>query len=176
MLGALPADFTAPVLVVQHITAGFLPGLVEWLDQASALKVLIAEHGAQAQPGHVYLAPDDRHLTLDAYGRLRLGHEPAENGLRPAVDRLFRSLAEHCGANAVGVLLTGMGRDGARELRTLRDCGAATLVQDAATSVVHGMPGAAIALDAAGQVLPIHQIADALCRIVQPTEKRGIAP
>ncbi|MBW3549568.1 MAG: chemotaxis-specific protein-glutamate methyltransferase CheB [Proteobacteria bacterium] len=165
LLGGLPKDFPAPLLVVQHISAGFLPGLAEWLSQTTALQVQIAAHGVEARPGHVYLAPDDFHLAIDAQGCLRLSRHAAESGLRPAVDHLFRSLAEHCGASAVGVLLTGMGRDGALELRTMRERGAITIAQDHATSVVYGMPGEAVALQAASQVLPIERIADALCRI-----------
>ncbi len=173
LLGGLPKDFGAPVLVVQHITAGFLPGLAEWLAQTTPLQVQIAAHGMVPRPGHVYLAPDDFHLGLDGEGRIRLTREAEENGLRPAVDSLFRSIAHSCGADAVGVLLTGMGRDGARELKSLRDGGGHTIVQDQATSVVHGMPGAAVAIGAAQQILPVEKIADALCRIVDE-KKSGV--
>jgi len=175
LLAGLPKDFPAPVLVVQHITAGFLPGLAEWLSQTTPLHVQIAAHGLEARSGHVYLAPDDFHLGLDAQGCIRLAKEAPENGLRPAVDHMFRSLAQCCGSQAVGVLLTGMGKDGALALKALRDCGAHTIVQDKPSSVVHGMPGAAIALGAAGQVLSIDRIADALCRIViQDKQQCGV--
>lgn len=173
VLSALPADFPAPVLVVQHITAGFLSGLVEWLDDSIALPVRIAQAGTDAEPGHVYLAPDDHHLTLDAAGRIRLDSEPMSHGVRPSADRLFASLAERLGAQAAGVLLTGMGKDGAAGLRTMRDRGARTIVQDRETSVVFGMPGAALALQAAEQVLPIEKIGDALCRIAYANHKCG---
>lgn len=173
LLGSLPKDFPAPILVVQHITAGFLPGLAEWLGQTTPLQVQIASHGMDPRPGHVYLAPDDFHLGVDPDGRIQLTREPAKNGLRPAVDHLFRSLSECCGTEAIGVLLTGMGRDGARELKAMRDRGGKTLVQDQASSVVHGMPGAAIAIGAADQVLPIERIADALRRIVAD-KKSGV--
>lgn len=175
LLSGLPKDFPVPLLVVQHITAGFLPGLADWLGQTTALQVQIAVHGTEARAGHVYLAPDDHHLAIDAHGCLRLGKEAPENGLRPAVDHLFRSLATHCGTNAVGVLLTGMGKDGARELKTMRDRGAATIAQDRATSVVFGMPGEAVNLQAAGEVLAIDNIADALLRIIRPRSKCGIS-
>lgn len=165
LLAALPADFPVPVLVVQHITAGFLPGLVEWLDQSTGLTMRIAEDGAAPQPGHVYLAPDDHHLTVASDGHLRLGRQPAENSVRPSADRLFVSLAEQMGERAAGVLLTGMGKDGAQGLRAMHERGAATIVQDRETSVVYGMPGAAVALRAAGQVLPIDRIGEALCRL-----------
>lgn len=172
VLSGLTKDFPAPILVVQHITAGFLPGLAEWLGQATPLQVQIATQGVEVRPGHVYLAPDDFHLGLDAGGRIRLTREAVENGLRPAVDHLFRSLSHCCGSDAIGVLLTGMGRDGARELKGLRDRGGTTLVQDQASSVVHGMPGAALAIGAAGQVLPIERIADALNSIVADKKTR----
>lgn len=162
VLASLPKEFPAPLLVVQHIAPGFLSGLVEWLNQTTGWRVHIAAHGLEPLPGHVYFAPDDFHLGLDADGRLALSREAHENGLRPAVAYLFRALAERCAASAIGVLLTGMGKDGAAELKLLRDRGAHTIAQDYASSVVHGMPGEAIALGAAAQVLPPDKIADAL--------------
>ena len=168
LLSALPADFAAPLLVVQHITAGFLPGLVEWLRESTPLRVEIAQHGTVPAPGHAYLAPDDHHMALDAHRRIRLTREPAEHGVRPAADRLFASLASHVQGRAVGVLLTGMGRDGALGLRAMRDAGATTIAQDRDSCVVYGMPGAAVALGAAEHVLPIERIAGAVCRAVYP--------
>jgi two-component system chemotaxis response regulator CheB len=162
ILSALPRDFSAPVVIVQHIAPGFLSGMVEWLNQTTGLHVHVAAHGALAAPGHVYIAPDDFHLGVSSAGRLLLTREPAENGLRPSVSWLFRSLAENIGANAIGVLLTGMGRDGAEELKLMRDRGSLTIAQDRDSSVVHGMPGAAIELEAATQVLPADRIAAAL--------------
>jgi two-component system, chemotaxis family, protein-glutamate methylesterase/glutaminase len=162
ILATLPKDFGMPILIVQHIARGFLPGMVEWLNQSTGLHVQIATHGTTALPGHAYIAPDDFHLSATAGGRMVLAREPPENGLRPAVSHLFRSLAEVCGANAVGVLLTGMGRDGAAELKLMRDRGAVTIAQDRDSSVVHGMPGEAIALGAAMHVLPAERIAGAL--------------
>jgi two-component system chemotaxis response regulator CheB len=167
LLSGLPADFAAPVLIVQHITAGFLPGLVEWLAQSTPLEVCIAEHGLPARPGQVHLAPDGHHLGIDAFGRLQLNNLPAENGVRPSADCLFRSLARHCGPAAVGVVLTGMGRDGAAGLREMHDRGAATFAQDRESSVVHGMPAAAVALQAVDRVLPIERMAEALRHVVQ---------
>jgi two-component system chemotaxis response regulator CheB len=162
ILSALPRDFPAPLIIVQHIARGFLPGMVEWLNQTTGLHVHVAAHGATPEPGHAYLAPDDFHLGVSATGKLALSREAPQAGLRPAVSCLFRSLAENFGAQAVGVLLTGMGRDGADELKRLRDLGALTIAQDRDSSVVHGMPGAAIELGAATQVLPADRIASAL--------------
>jgi two-component system, chemotaxis family, protein-glutamate methylesterase/glutaminase len=162
ILSALPRDFPVPLLIVQHIAPGFLGGMVEWLNETTGLRVHIAAHGATPLPGHAYVAPDDFHLAADAGGRLLLAREPPEAGLRPAVSYLFRSLAGACGASAIGVLLTGMGKDGAAELKQMRDRGACTIVQDRDTSVVHGMPGEAIELGAAALVLPADRIAGAL--------------
>lgn len=162
ILSGLPKDFPVPLLIVQHIARGFLPGMVDWLSQTTGLRVHIAAHGATPLPGHAYVAPDDFHLAADARGHLVLAREPAENGLRPAVSYLFRSLADSYGANAVGVLLSGMGRDGAEELKRMKNHGAHTIAQDRDSSIVHGMPGAAIELGAASQVLAADKIAGAL--------------
>lgn len=153
ILSGLPKDFPLPVLIVQHIAIGFLPGLVDWLNQTTGLPIRIAAHGESLRPGHAYFAPDGYHLGLDDSGQIALSKQEPENGLRPAVSHLFRSVAAVCGANVVGVLLTGMGRDGADELKALKDLGAITIAQDAESSVVHGMPGEAIKLGAATYVL-----------------------
>ncbi len=159
ILKGLPKDYPVPILLVQHIAAGFLDGMVEWLRQTTPLPVQLAVHGTTAFPGHVYLAPDGAHLGLLPSGRILLSTAPPENGLRPAVSFLFRSVASAYAARAVGVLLTGMGRDGADELRLLKDKGAVTIAQDAETSVIHGMPGEAIQLGAVLYTLPPEQIA-----------------
>lgn len=162
ILSGLRHDFPVPILVVQHIARGFLSGLAEWLGQSTGLPVHVGSRGTLPMPGHVYLAPDDYHMGIDAGGHIILAGEPPENGLRPAVSFLFRSLAEARGMNALGVLLTGMGKDGAAELKLMKDRGALTIAQDQASSVVHGMPGQAIALGGATYVLPSDQIANAL--------------
>jgi two-component system chemotaxis response regulator CheB len=162
ILSGLPKDFPVPLLIVQHIARGFLPGMVDWLSQTTGLRVHIAAHGATPLAGHAYVAPDDFHLAADARGHLVLAREQAESGLRPAVSYLFRSLADSYGANAVGVLLTGMGKDGAAELKRMRAHGAYTIAQDRDSSIVHGMPGEAIELGAATHVLPADMIAGAL--------------
>lgn len=122
--------------------------------------------------GHVYLAPDDFHMGIRAGGAISLTREQPENGLRPSVSFLFRSLAEVYGMNAIGVLLTGMGRDGADELKVMKDKGAVTIAQDRETSVVHGMPGEAIALGGATHVLPMEKIANALVALVNHRSAR----
>jgi two-component system chemotaxis response regulator CheB len=168
ILSALPKDFPAPVLIVQHIAPGFVPGLVEWLNQTTGLRVHIAAHAAPALPGHAYIAPDDFHLGIATGGRLLLSRVDPENGLRPAVSFLFRSLAETYGPMAIGAILTGMGKDGAHELKCLRERGGWTIAQDRASSVVHGMPGEAIHLGAALEVLPPDRIAQSLIAQTRP--------
>lgn len=159
ILAGLPKNATAPLLIVQHIAAGFLGGMAAWLEKSSGMPVRMAAHGEQAIPGQVYLAPDGVHMGIDPVGRIALVKGPPENGLCPSVSHLFRSVAGAYGAGAVGVLLTGMGCDGAAELKLMKEKGAVTIVQDAETSVVHGMPGAAIQLGAATHVLPPPAIA-----------------
>ncbi len=167
ILSHLPADFPVAILVVQHMAAGFIQGFVEWLAHSSRLPVHIAEHGGLILAGHIYVAADERQMKVGRDGRIILTHEPPENGLRPSVSYLFRSVAEVYGSEAVAGLLTGMGRDGAEELKLLRDKGAITFAQDKASSVVHGMPGEAIKLDAATLVLPSDKIADVLVKLAK---------
>lgn len=166
ILSSLTKDFPASLLIVQHIAHGFLPGMVEWLNQTTGLPVHVALHGTFPLPGHAYLAPDDFHMGVGAGGRILLTGTEPENGVRPAISYLFRSLAEVCGPDAVGVLLTGMGKDGAAELKLMRDNGAATIAQDRASSIVHGMPGVAIELGAAIHILPADNIAAALVTVI----------
>jgi two-component system chemotaxis response regulator CheB len=153
ILSGLGPKFPAPVLIVQHISSGFVQGLVDWLKASTGRPVSVARHGEYGQPGHTYLAPDGCQMTVNRFGQIFCVPGQPENGLQPAVSCLFRSVAQHFGPRAVGVLLTGMGRDGADELKLMRDAGAVTIAQDKETSVVHGMPGEAIALNAARHVL-----------------------
>lgn len=165
ILSALPADFPVPILVVQHISAGFLPGLVDWLGQDSALPIHVAEHGQFLTPGHVYFAPDDRHMGVNARRQIALDNSAKENNLRPAVSYLFRSSLEVFGSRVMGVLLTGMGRDGAAELRRMMDHGAITIAQNKESCVVFGMPGEAVALGGARFVLPPDRIVATMVRL-----------
>lgn len=165
ILAALPQDFPAPLVIVQHMAAGFVQGFVEWLAHASSLPVHLPAHGELMLPGHVYVAPDEHQMKVERGGRLALTRDEPENGLRPSVSYLFRSIAEVYGGDAAAVLLTGMGRDGAEELRRLKEKGAITFAQDKASSVVHGMPGEAIFLDAATYVLPPSAVAAALTQL-----------
>lgn len=166
ILAALPKDFSVPLLVVQHIARGFVTGMAEWLNQTTSLQVRIASHGVYPKAGHVYLAPDDFHMGVGVGGEIILTREEPENHLRPSVAFLFRSLAAVHGPNALGLLLTGMGKDGAAELKTMKDRGAITIAQDKDSSVVHGMPGVAIALGGATHVLAPDRIANALITLI----------
>lgn len=167
IFAGLPADFPLPILVVQHIAPGFLPGLIDWLQKGTPLRLDVAQHGTLPQAGHVYLAPDGAQMSLDAQGRIEIGAPSAAPGGGPSVASLFRSLAEVCGPAAIGVLLTGMGKDGAAELGTMKARGAVTIAQDVASSAVHGMPGEAIALGGATHVLGAEQIAAALVTLAR---------
>ena len=159
ILAGLPRDFPLPLLIVQHIAAGFLPGLAEWLSQSTCFPVHIATHGEPLSPGRAYLAPDGFHMGLSANRQICLSKKEPEGGLRPSVAHLFRSLAKVCGGSAAAVLLTGMGKDGALELKHLKDLGALTIAQDEESSIVYGMPGEAIRLGAAQYILPPEKIA-----------------
>ena len=175
ILSRLPRSFPLPILVVQHIAAGFTDGFVEWLAQSSTLPVHLAKQGEQILPGHVYVAPDGFHMKAGLGGLIWLGNEEPEDGLRPSVASLFRSVAKAYGANAIGVLLTGMGKDGARELKVMKEQGAVTIAQDRESSVVHGMPGEAISLGAASYILPPEKIALTLAGLAAGTrEERQI--
>jgi len=168
ILSGLKKGYSVPILVVQHISKGFLEGLVEWLRQSTGLPVHIAKHGEELLPGHIYFARDDYHLGVDKDGRLRLSREEIENGLRPSVSYLFRSIMNSFDGEAVGILLTGMGKDGAMEMKMMKDNGAVTIAQDRESSVVYGMPGEAVRLDGATYVLSPEEIAptlEALARV-----------
>jgi len=173
ILSSLPKDFPAAILIVQHIAHGFLPGLVEWLNQTTGLQVHVASHGTCPLPGHAYLAPDDFHMGVSASGRMVLARGEPENGLRPSVSFFFRSMAEVFGQNALGVLLSGMGKDGAAELKLMKDSGAITIAQDRESSIVHGMPGEAIELGGATLVLAADSIADTLITLVNRRHTAG---
>ena len=160
----LPRDFPVPVVIVQHIADGFIQGLAEWLYQTTGFPVHIATHGESLLPGHAYLAPDNFHMEVNSIKQISLSKAEKENGLRPSVSYLFRSNANAFDKNAIGVLLTGMGADGAKELRLKKDKGAVTIAQDEKTSLVFGMPARAIEMGAAQYVLPSDKIAEALIK------------
>jgi two-component system, chemotaxis family, protein-glutamate methylesterase/glutaminase len=160
VLSGLPADFPIPVLVVQHISAGFTTGLAGWLDDQLALPVAVARPGSSLAPG-VWLAPEGAHLAIGAARRLAVDRRTPPGAHCPSVDVLMRSAARALGPGAVGVVLTGMGRDGADGIAAVRDAGGLTIAQDAGSSVVYGMPRAA-ADRGAELILPLAEIPSAL--------------
>jgi two-component system chemotaxis response regulator CheB len=176
----MPADLPVPVVVVQHMPPVFTRLFAERLDRASKLQVVEATDGLTLQPGHVYVAPGDHHLEVVRVGtqtRTRLHDGPPECFCRPAVDVLFRSVAAAYKGAALGLVLTGMGQDGKRGTEVLRDGGSRVLVQDEATSVVWGMPGAIATAGLADAVLPLDQIGSAVIERItsmrRPPEAAG---
>jgi two-component system chemotaxis response regulator CheB len=160
VLGALPADFAVPVLVVQHIASGFSAALVQWLNRRLALPVRFAEPDAPAGPG-IWFAPDDAHLLVDASMRFVIDRETIHGAHRPSVDLLLESLAASAGQRAVCVVLTGMGRDGAEGVEAIRRSGGLAIAQDEESSAVFGMPRAAIE-SGADVILPLAEVGPAL--------------
>lgn len=166
LLATLHPNLPWPVLVVQHISPGFLSGFCEWLNGVSTLPVTVAQQGEILRAGHVYLAPDNQHMEVSNPGVIRLTDDEPINGLRPAAASLFASVSRHYGARSVAILLSGMGRDGANEMLQLKTQGAMTLVQSADTAVVNGMPGAAVKLGAACHALAPDDIAAMLNQLI----------
>jgi two-component system chemotaxis response regulator CheB len=160
ILRALPGDSRVPILIVQHIAAGFVGGLAAWLGRQAMLSVKLAGAGETVLPGTVYIAPDGVQMGITRGGQISFGAARPDDDFCPSATYLFESVAASYDRSAVGILLTGMGRDGAVGLRTLRDAGGTTIVQDAESSTVFGMPGEAIRVDAAEYVLSPGQIAE----------------
>ncbi len=158
----LPPDLSVPVICVQHICLGFLQGLIDWLSTSCSLPIEIAQPGEMPKPGRIYFPPEQLHLELDERGRFFCHNAIDLEGHRPSITVTFQSVAKFYGRKAVGILLTGMGRDGAQGMEALAQTGACTIAQDEATSVIFGMPKEAIDLGAAKEVLPIGAIADLL--------------
>ncbi|HEX3704459.1 MAG TPA: chemotaxis protein CheB [Vicinamibacterales bacterium] len=168
LLGGLPADFPAAVVIVQHVDEHMAQGMADWLGQHSPIPVRIALEGDRPQPGIVLLAKTSDHLVLKTAATVGYTIEPRDYVYRPSVDAFFHSINRLWKGEAVGVLLTGMGRDGALGLKALREQGRYTIAQDQESSAVYGMPKAAAAIDAAVEILPMAHIAS---RIV---ETRGV--
>lgn len=162
VISKFPADIRAAVVVVQHVDAQFAPGLAGWLNQQSALPVLLAMEGDRLENGKVMLAGTNDHLVIRENQTLGYKHEPASNPYRPSVDVFFDSVAKSWQGRSVAALLTGMGRDGAEGLLTLRKSGVFTVAQDAQTCAVYGMPKAAAELNAADRIMPIDKIGETL--------------
>lgn len=167
LLRALPPDFLPAVLVVQHMAEGFIPGLVTWLDSVTPLPVGIAEAGRVLRPGTVSIAPSGHNVAVGSNLRVVLC-EPSERQFHvPGIDPAFRSVADTIGPHAIGILLTGMGRDGAAGLKALRDAGAVTIGQDEASSAVYGMPAVAMTLGGVEHQLALTEIGPTVVRLVR---------
>jgi two-component system chemotaxis response regulator CheB len=161
-LPRFPADTSLALLIVQHLPAGFTAPLAERLDSMSAIRVREAADGDRPEAGLALVAPGDRHLEVLPDGTLRTNDDPEVNGVRPSADVTMRSAAAVFGRRVVGVVMTGMGRDGAEGMRNIKQAGGATLVQDEATSVIWGMPRACVDAGCADRVLPLDALADAV--------------
>lgn len=166
LLGGLPKDFPAPIVIIQHVDATFARSMADWLARQCSLTVRVATEGDRVEPGTVLLAATNEHLKFKSRDRLGYSTEPRDEVYRPSVDAFFSSVVELWPHEAVGVLLTGMGRDGAQGLKAMRNKGYYTIAQDSLTSAVYGMPKAAAALGAAVDVLPLQRIAPRLLDVV----------
>ncbi len=157
----LPAS-TPPIIVSQHLPAAFTESFTRHVDQAGAMTACVAQNNQRLEAGHIYIAPGDKHLEVVKDGVhyvCRLNDGPLVNRHKPSVEVMFKSVAQNVGSNAIGVMLTGMGADGASAMKEMRDAGAKNIVQDEASSVVWGMPGEAYKLGAADHVVPLEKIA-----------------
>lgn len=174
LLKALPESIAVPIVVVQHISPGFTQGLVDWLQVGCRASLRIAQGGEIARPGVVYFAPEHSHLVFSGRGRFATEDSPPVSFVRPSATVFFQSVARHYGPDAAGIILTGMGDDGAIGLKAMRDRGALTIAQSEASCIVFGMPKAALALDAAAQVMAPLDIARALSALatLKPAQAR----
>lgn len=163
---ALPDEFPAPILVVQHIALGFAPGFAKWLGETSKVRVKIAVAGEPLRPGTAYLAPDDQHLGVSERSTVVLSNAPPVGSFRPSGSFLFESVARVFGQASLGVILTGMGSDGVEGLRAVKAAGGQVIAQDELTSQIYGMPAAAVAAGVVDVVLPLHAIAAHLGRMI----------
>ncbi len=164
VLMSLPKDLPVPVVIIQHISTGFLEGLVNWLQDKTGHNIQVAKNGEALKVCTVYFAPEDYHIQISSTLKVTLTSSPAVNGIRPTIESLFDSVARNIGGGVVGVLLTGMGSDGAQGLLDIRRRGGYTIAQDKETSIIFGMPGEAVKIGAAIAVLPLGEIADAIVK------------
>ncbi len=170
VLAAIGSAHPIPIVLVQHITSSFHSGFISWLDRISPQAVREARHGELPAPGHVYVAPAEKHLLVRG-NRLALENGPPESGQRPSGTVLLRSMADALGAHAVGVVLTGMGNDGAEGLLAIRRAGGYTIAEDESTAVVNGMPEAARAIGAPCISLPLESIGAAIKQLVPVSQE-----
>jgi two-component system chemotaxis response regulator CheB len=169
----LQKNFPVPIFVVQHISRGFSEMLVKWLQGFTALKVVLAKEGLQPTSGHVYIAPDDSHMTLDKNKKIHLVIEPNELQLQPSVAKLFESMSNVYGEKGIGVILTGMGKDGAKQLLDWKKKGGLTIAQNESSSICYGMPKEAIDIGGAKMILSLDEIAPTLNQLIEGVSSDG---
>lgn len=172
ILSGLPDKFPVPIVIAQHISDGFLSGMVDWIMTLSRVRVKVAADGAALEPGVAYLCPSECHMRVSSARRIALVQRQPQDIYHPSCDMLLGSVAEACGVKAVGVILTGMGNDGVAGMKRIKAAGGATLAQDEKTSVIFGMPNLAIESGCIDRVLPLEDIASA---IVRAAVERGAA-
>jgi len=165
VLSDLPPDYPFPIVVVQHVSPGFTSGLVEWLGSVTKMPVDVATHGDRLKPGTIVFAPDDYHIQANQRGEIELSHAPAYKGLRPSANPMFESLAQNYGKKSMGIILTGMGDDGAIGMEALHRAGGLTIAQDKHSCVVYGMPHEAVIRSAIDAQMNLEEIALLLKRI-----------
>jgi two-component system chemotaxis response regulator CheB len=167
ILKRLPEDFPCGIVIVQHITSGFLLGLVDWLNKECKIKVKIGEDSEEIQPGVAYMAPDNLQMRVEESGKISLSNEPAQGGHKPSGDVLLESVARTYGKGGVAAILTGMGRDGAMGMKAIKQCYGKTIAQNEKSCVVFGMPKAAVEMNVIDKVLPLESIAEEIVSIVR---------
>jgi len=168
VLSRLPADFNAGILVVQHMSKGFISGMAEWLNTTSHLKVKVGNTGDSVTAGMIFLAPDSYHMLIDTNGRILLKEELNKNALHvPSITATMKSAAENYGSEVVGVIMTGMGSDGLEGIKAIKKAGGMTISQDEKTSIVFGMNKAAIDSGAIDRILPLERIAEELISAIK---------
>lgn len=158
ILDSLPGNFPLPVICIQHISEGFLRGLIDWLSSKCRMKIEIAETGTAPRPGTIYFPPEDSHLKIDAAGKFIISSELPYDGHRPSITVTMKSAAGYYKNSALGVLLTGMGKDGAEGLLSIKKAGGITIAQDEDSCIIYGMPKQAIELGAAVYIVPLNEI------------------
>jgi len=172
ILSRLPERFPVPIVIAQHISDGFVSGMVGWLKTLSRVRVKVAADGEALEPGVAYICPSESHMRVSHARRIAFVERNPRDIFRPSCDTLLGSVAETCGSKAIGVILTGMGNDGVAGMKKIKAAGGATLAQDESTSVIFGMPNLAIESGCVDRVLPVEDIAAEIARVAL---KRGSA-
>ncbi|MEW6086983.1 MAG: chemotaxis-specific protein-glutamate methyltransferase CheB [bacterium] len=161
-----PPDLPAGIVIVQHIVEGFVAGLVDWLQKLSRIKIKVANEGDVVAPGIVFFSPDTSHIIIDENGKIKFEKSPPVGGVRPAADILFPSVAKYYGSSAIGVIMTGMGDDGARGIERIKKEGGVTIAQNEETCTVFGMPKAAVERGVIDKIVPLNMIPETIIKLL----------